>query len=206
MEPESLAKSPRGEPALNCSTALRFPSSGMSEIFLYQVDSADLLITVDAAWLEFAQKNLARDLVRENILGKPIWSFFSGYQVEEVYGSLFRRVRLKQQPIVLPFRCDSPTERRLMELNLSPLVEGGIHLESTMVQVERRKAVPLFDYAVRRSKEFVIVCSWCKKIRVADEWLEVEVAVERLGLFHVPTFPQLSHGICPPCKAEALGR
>lgn len=176
----------------------------MPETFLYQVDSADLLQSVDAAWLTFAQENLAAEMVKPKILGKPIWSFFSGYQVEEIYGSLFRRVRSNQKKIALPFRCDSPTERRMMELRLSPLEQGGINLESAILHSERRRAVQLFELCVPRSHEFVVVCSWCKKVRVAESWLEVEVAVERLGLFHVAAFPQLSHGVCKPCKSEAL--
>lgn len=173
------------------------------KVFLYEVDAADLLVSVGDTWLNFAQENQAQDLVEKAVLGESIWTYFSGYQVQEIYGSLFRRVRVSQREITLPFRCDSASQRRFMELRMQPAAAKGIQLESKLVLAE---AVMLFDHQAKRSKQFVVVCSWCKKIRAEDHWIEVEVAVEALGLFDALKFPQLSHGICGPCKEVALGK
>jgi len=46
-----------------------------------------------------------------------------------------------------------------------------------------------------------MICSWCKKILVKDDWSEIEEAACKLGLLEADVLPQLSHGICPPCRA-----
>lgn len=52
---------------------------------------------------------------------------------------------------------------------------------------------------VERSEEFVIICSWCKLVEVESGWLEVEEAIDKLGLFDEPVLPRISHGCCSPC-------
>jgi hypothetical protein len=43
------------------------------------------------------------------------------------------------------------------------------------------------------------MCGWCDRFLVDGEWVEVEEAVARLGLFQLPEMPAISHGVCPDC-------
>ncbi len=43
------------------------------------------------------------------------------------------------------------------------------------------------------------MCGWCDRFLVGEEWLEVEQAVARLGLFQRAEMPAISHDICPDC-------
>jgi hypothetical protein len=44
---------------------------------------------------------------------------------------------------------------------------------------------------------FVHVCAWCRKVNVAEEWVSFEQFLKR------ETDVQLSHSICPECRAAA---
>jgi hypothetical protein len=55
-----------------------------------------------------------------------------------------------------------------------------------------------------RSGDYIPVCGWCKKVRIGEEWTEVEDAVRQLQLFEEPRLPQITHGICPRCYQEML--
>ena len=57
----------------------------------------------------------------------------------------------------------------------------------------------LLDPSVRRNTEFVVVCSWCKRVKTSGEWLEVEEAVRQLSLFYADDLPRISHGTCVDC-------
>jgi len=46
--------------------------------------------------------------------------------------------------------------------------------------------------------------SWCKRVYTDAAWLEVEDAVERLGLFESEELPAISHGMCPSCETGLL--
>jgi len=49
-------------------------------------------------------------------------------------------------------------------------------------------------------EEFLLVCSWCRKVDYEGEWLTME---DYFGSkFHTET----SHGICPECARKTMGR
>ena len=48
------------------------------------------------------------------------------------------------------------------------------------------------------------MCGWCDRFLVDGEWVEVEEAVTRLGLFQLPQMPAIGHGVCPDCTEMLL--
>ena len=48
------------------------------------------------------------------------------------------------------------------------------------------------------------MCSWCRRVNLGSEGVEVEEAVERLRLFELESLPQISHGCCEPCSQRIL--
>ncbi len=48
-------------------------------------------------------------------------------------------------------------------------------------------------HRIRRLESFVVICSWCNKVRVGDEWIPVGTY---LNQHHDKT---TSHGLCPHC-------
>ncbi|NQU49755.1 MAG: hypothetical protein HQ519_13975 [Planctomycetes bacterium] len=88
----------------------------MKDVFSYRIDSEDKILAVSAEWLRFAKENMAADLEREFVVGRSLWQFITGDEVKHLYEIIFERARQTGDQIALPFRCDSPTERRFMEL------------------------------------------------------------------------------------------
>jgi hypothetical protein len=92
-----------------------------------------------------------------------------------------------------------------MELEISPLPDGGLLCTAELERAERRVPVRLLDSQVSRSEAFVGMCSWCKRIRADPElWLEIEEAVSALRLL-AETPPEITHTICPDCEAIFYG-
>jgi len=83
--------------------------------------------------------------------------------------------------------------------------DENLDLEGRLIRSEKREPVPLFDLQVQRSDEIMVVCSWCKKMKAKDQWVEVETGVERLGLFNHSLLPQISHGLCESCAEQVFG-
>jgi hypothetical protein len=98
-----------------------------------------------------------------------------------------------------PFRCDSPTARRHLEMRLTRRPDDTVQFESVVLASELRVQQPLWDRHVPRGEDLVPVCSWCKRVETAGEWFEVEDAIGRLRLFERHDMPRLSHGICRDC-------
>jgi hypothetical protein len=169
--------------------------------YFYEIDERDVLVDVDAAWLLFARECGAAELGVEKVLGRSLWEFVSDVQTISLYVEIFARARASRTTVVVPFRCDGPEVRRFMELSISPGNRpGNLALVGRLLRTEHRPPVALLDPLVPRSESFVRMCSWCKKVQVGEEWLEVETAVSRLELFGEPVLPQLNHGICDSCQ------
>jgi len=101
--------------------------------------------------------------------------------------------------IEMPFRCDSPDKRRYMKLKIIPLPDNCLEFQSTMEYEESRNIVNLLVADLCKAKEQVLMCGWCKKVKLPDSWREIEDAIAILRLFDKKKIPQISHGICGDC-------
>lgn len=171
-------------------------------VVLYRIDASDRVVFVNDGWLAFAHANGTHSLERERVLDQPLWSFITGPETAHVYRMIFGAVRRSGAPAVIPFRCDSPDRRRYMSLRIAPWGRDGLELEGRSLREEPRSPVALLDAEASRGSDLLVLCSWCKRVRMGeagDRWVDVEEAVCELRLFDEPRLPRLSHGICPSC-------
>ncbi len=168
-------------------------------VLSYTVDPGDRVVGIDGAWDEFAARNDAPGLTREGVTGRPLFDYVAGGETQEIVRILLLRVR-SGRGVSVAFRCDAPSRRRFLRLEMRSTPDGSVRCSSTLLSEEARPPQPLLDPTVPRTGEFVHVCSWCRRVEVNARWLEVEEAVSALGLFQEPALPAISHGICPDCS------
>jgi hypothetical protein len=174
---------------------------------LYHLNARDELVFVNQGWSDFAEANGAKAMQPMLVLRRSLWDFISDRTTKHIYRALFQRIREQAETIRLSFRCDSPAERRLLDLEMTALPAGGIQLQVHQIATSFREPMSLLDPSQPRSEELIRVCSWCKRVGMADElWLDVEDAVTGLGLFVDQLPPDLTHGICPDCRRGLDGR
>jgi hypothetical protein len=166
----------------------------------YRIDKDDRITSVDQKWDEFAEANQAAAIRGHDIVEQRLFDFIEGWECQQIYRTLFRQVRVRQQSAEFGFRCDAPDRRRFMSMRLDPLPESGIELNSYLVREERRDPLRLLDARIPRSRELLEMCSWCKKVLLSPmQWVEPEEAVRQLDLFAADSLPKISHGMCPAC-------
>lgn len=166
----------------------------------YHIDKEQRIVFLNDNWNLFANSNSGGHLTSNTVLNKTIFTFISDESCRHLYQMLIQRCRKKQKVIKLSFRCDSPETRRFMLMEIIPLENESIEFKSCIVKEVSRDPVKLLYMNVDRSDEFVKICSWCKRVRVNENnWVEVEDAIEKMGLFSVQVLPQLTHGMCQKC-------
>ena len=169
----------------------------------YQLDAHDCIASLDAAWNAFAAQNGGPELADDSIIGQSIWRFIDGWEVRHLYEHVFDAVRSQDRDVVIPFRCDSPTLRRFMELRISALRDDGLALVSHLIREEARPRVELPHRDIGDTEDLVRLCSWCKRVQLVDRtWVEVEQAIQDLELFQSTTMPAITHGMCGDCATE----
>lgn len=173
---------------------------------VYIIDKQNLIVSLSGNWLSFARENQAEESCRpDRVLHEPIWKFIDGEETSYLYQLCLAKIRSQQRPMILPFRCDAPDQRRYLELQMTPLAQEQIEFSSRILRVEVRERVKLLEPDAPRAETFIKMCSMCKKIKIAEKiWLEVEEAVATLGLFGEEPLPRITHGCCPPCYEIAM--
>ncbi|MFN7984666.1 MAG: hypothetical protein U0Q11_22710 [Vicinamibacterales bacterium] len=171
----------------------------MPEPLTYIIDAQDRIISVNEQWDVFARENLAPHLT-SGVVGQPIWAFISNANVRQLYRQLLAHVR-SGETVRVPFRCDAPELQRHMELELRPEPDGGVSFRShTISMTPQARAYP------QPGDDPLLVCGWCARVNVEAEWLSTAQAIERLGLFHEPSSPHMTHGICSECRMNVFAR
>lgn len=169
-------------------------------VFMYRIDAEDKIINVNEEWLSFASEN-GTQFTNDLITKKTLWDFISDQETVHLYKIMLQKVRQKKKRLKVPFRCDSPSVRRFMVLEMFSPDGGSVDFSSHILKQEKRKSIKLLESNVERSNKTVRMCSWCKKMKVSETtWVEVEEAVQTLNLFELEKFPILTHTICPECK------
>lgn len=168
----------------------------------YRIDDRDTIVFVDETWDRFAESNDGAEITSSLILGRSLWDFISDEATLQLYQHLVARIRQGRQA-KFDFRCDSPSCRRHLAMTIHALPAGSIEFSTQCLRIEERPPMALLARGTTRSVESLRVCAWCNRIDLSSaEWLEVEVAVERLKLFESSQLPQLTHGMCMACFAR----
>jgi hypothetical protein len=169
--------------------------------FSYLVDANDRIVSANGDWYAFALENGAA-LGRE-VIGQSLWDFICDAETKILYSLFLKSVRESGAAKHLPYRCDSADVRRYMEMTIAPAGDGSVEFRSRVIREDKRESVELLDFETARTNERIVMCSWCKKVRMeSGEWVEVEEAVTTLKLFNATPLPKISHGICERCKSE----
>jgi len=170
------------------------------ECYLYTIDASDLISYVSPEWLDFAGANDAAELTADYVLGKPIWHFVTGKDCRRFYESIFRNLRRRGSDIIIPFRCDSPTIVRQMDLTLRLLADKSIELKGTLLKSTLREPITILFRFAPRAEGAIPICALCRRLSVEGEWLELREAVLRRLLMNVSPAPRLEETVCPTCN------
>lgn len=170
------------------------------ERLTYRIDGRDVIAAVNDAWAPFAQANQAPQLT--DVVGQSVWDHVADDTTRQVYRDLIAGVRAGRI-VTFTYRCDAPALRRFMRMTMLPEADGGVAFDSVIERAEPRPPVALLDSTSGEPSAMVVrMCSWCKRAYVEGGWHEIEIAVERLGLFSGGPMPGLTHGMCEDCYAR----
>ncbi len=169
-------------------------------VYRYRLNEANVIDYVDRWWLAFARENNAVALNEQAVVGHRIWEFIADEPTQKLYQEIHDRVRSTGNPIVVPFRCDSPTLRRSMQLTISQQPDRELLYESVLIRVTPQHHLSMLDSRQKRSDAFLTMCSFCKRSLIEPSgWLEMENIALKLRMYEQQTVPELRYTVCPEC-------
>ena len=177
-----------------------------TQVYRYRVDASDIIVEEDQCWLAFAKENNTIDLDEPSVVGKSLWSFIADYATQKLYKEIHRFVRVTGNPITVPFRCDSPTLKRYMQLTITQRENQRLAYESILLRAVPSRRLSVFDPSEERSAAFLTMCSFCKRSLIEPAgWLEMENIAIKLRMYRKQTVPELRYTVCPECEDQLGG-
>lgn len=168
---------------------------------MYRVDATDRIVYVNEAWDAFARENEGVAATAARVVGRPIWDFISDRTTRMIYQNALERIRSGTE-LRFSFRCDSPSCRRRMEMQISRSDEpGSVEFRSVTIAEEHRQLPRVAQGELGSGDEepLLRVCGWCNRIDVDGAWKEIEEALPLLRLMERAKPPMATHGICESC-------
>lgn len=144
--------------------------------------------------------------------GTALTDYIGSAELAALYRQLFAAVRNSRPKISLMARCDEPSARAVLAIEISRYGDDGqVEVRSSIVRRSERKTPWLEPKGSAGEETMVLVCSWCNFVNDDDHWIELEAFVERQGwLISETPLVQFTHGLCPSCsgylRAAAAGR
>ncbi|MFN0171893.1 MAG: hypothetical protein ACKV22_36225 [Bryobacteraceae bacterium] len=170
---------------------------------IYRVNDQDKIVFVNAKWDQLAAANAGEAVTASQVLQRRLWDFISDSTTRELYRQVLLRIR-DGRSLRFTFRCDSPSCRRLLEMDVHSREDGTVEFRTRTVSEESRQPLVLQESGAAGSGELLRMCGWCKKVFFDGTWTEVEDAVDQLRLFHRTFLPSITHGICEGCYQEMI--
>lgn len=144
--------------------------------------------------------------------GTALTDYIGSQELAALYRQLFAVVRNSRPKISLMARCDEPSARAVLAIEIARYGEDGqVEFRSSVVRRSERTA-PWSDAGDKEDEDIMLlVCSWCNFVRDGERWVELEAFVERQGwLISRTPRVQFTHGLCSSCsgylRAVAAGR
>jgi len=140
----------------------------------YWLNSEDAIIAVGSTWDTFAGENEGPGVVSGLIVGRSLWEFISGDPTRMWLSSILTLARIRDETVSRPYRCDSPTVKRFMNLEIKKGADGSLHLVHSLVRVEAMSVPCRVNPSPSAGKKMMQRCSVCNRFNTAKGWMEAE--------------------------------
>ena len=176
------------------------PSAG-SRVYIHRIDERDTITYVNEQWMAFARANGAERLPLQ-VIGRSLWDFFARDEAKRLYARAIEHVRARGVALQIPFRGDSPSCRRHMEMRIEPTARDEVEFRSFIIREDQREPLPLLDPDAPRTEwEVLSICSVCRKALAGGNWLELEDVLRIVKPPDGDAWHRLSETVCETCEA-----
>lgn len=164
------------------------------------VDEQDTIIDVSSSWDSVAKSGGAGEsLFAKRILGQALADFIKSDNTTMYIATVIKLCRLQKKTLFREYRCDSPTHKRFMEMELQPLEEGFVKINHYLLREEPLETpLHLQDITpdLLNTSPALLRCSMCNRLKKPGEavWLPAEQfsATEEKPL-------RVIHTVCRDC-------
>lgn len=172
----------------------------------YCLDAADRIIEIGGNWDGFAASNQGQQAMTRQILGTYLHEHIVDDNSRMFIYTILHGVRTLNRPATRPYRCDSPTLKRFMQMTVTPLENGVLRVSHHLLRTEALSHPLNFHAANHRIptahwEKAIVRCSMCNQVKIDQSWLTPENALEKQPeVARMASIPVI-YTVCPQCFA-----
>ena len=165
----------------------------------YLIDKENRIIEVSNDWMKAALNGEAKDLTHLNsIIGKELFSYITDDATRMYYDVIFKSCRILKRSHSIAYRCDSPTHKRFMKMNIIPESDENLHIENYLVKEEPfENEIYISEDSNGYSNQSILRCTICNSLQLKKDghWETPEnlVKEKKRSL-------RVIHSVCPTCQ------
>jgi len=168
---------------------------------IYLVNSDNIIVEVNQNWDAFAHENNGENVAQSEVVGRSVLDFVTGKVTRNYWQELLNRARDTLQPMTIDYRCDAPSLKRWMRMELQREENGNLRISHQQLATAPRSKPIHFKPARHRGQQTHIRCSFCSRIKIKEHWHEADDAAHHSNevthtdghTFHV------TYGLCGEC-------
>lgn len=107
---------------------------------IYRINLRDEIVFVNDLWDHVATADGNLHLPGWEILGLQLWRFIRDYSSRDLYKYIVKTVR-DGKPTQFNYRCDTPEDRRLMEMRITLCESDEIHIGDESIKWLNQTAI-----------------------------------------------------------------
>jgi hypothetical protein len=168
----------------------------------YWIDESDIIRKVDDYWDLTLEDPTAQRVKSQAIIGKPLFDFICDDITRMYVRTLLQSVRLLSRSLRRPYRCDSPNEKRYMEMIITLEDNGLISVTHELLRTEPI-FIPVAFHTIEKPKKklldnYNIHCSLCNRLRLQNSgnWQEIDTIEPEIKALNVV------YGVCDDCMKQ----
>lgn len=160
----------------------------------YVLDNRDRIISVGEAWDHFADENGGMNMSSKDVIGRPLWDFVAGDTTRMWLETLFGSARLCGRTIERPYRCDSPSLKRFMQMRIAFEQGGILRIQHKILATEKRSAPVHFQCRAKALRNARQRCSICGRVKKGSWQEPLETKAEDSAVIPV------DYTVCEDCR------
>lgn len=175
--------------------------SAAVELFC-RIDRKNRIVGVGGDWDRFALENEGAAATAHRVLGTSLLDHVHGEATAAVLVGVLEAVRRHARPARLPFRCDSPSLKRWMEMVFTPEPSAGVLFSYRLLATAPIAAPLRFSATGTPQGRLLFRCSSCNRLRRDGVWREPEEVSALLDAHALAMPVGVSYGVCEDCRMQ----
>lgn len=170
----------------------------------YELDAADIIVSVGGAWDQFALQNDGGALVATSVIGTPLLKHVSGDVSRFFVRSVLEACRVLQTRRSVEYRCDAPGFKRFMRMTVEPRERHSLIVAHQVLRIEPLlRPIGFFVSPAAPTAIPLVRCTMCNRVKQGADWTEPDEALAG-GLLSSDEPNAVIYGVCDPCRARVF--